>query len=55
MNRPPALVQMALDYATAYPEEIEADLALAERRRQEAPLTLSSQQPGRRGSGRPPG
>jgi hypothetical protein len=29
MNRPPALVQMALDYAAAYPEEIDADLQLA--------------------------
>lgn len=36
MNRPPALVQMALDYAAAYPEEIEAALELAENRRREA-------------------
>jgi len=36
MNRPPALVQMALDYAAAYPEEIDADLQLAESRRREA-------------------
>lgn len=36
MNRPPALVQMALDYAAAYPEEIDADLKLAESRRREA-------------------
>jgi hypothetical protein len=36
MNRPPALVQMALDYAAAYPEDISADLQLAESRRQEA-------------------
>jgi hypothetical protein len=32
MNRPAALVQMALDYAAAYPEEIDADLQLAESR-----------------------
>jgi len=36
MNRPPALVQMALDYAAAYPEEIDADFELAESRRREA-------------------
>jgi hypothetical protein len=36
MNRPPALVQMALDYAAAYPEDIEADLQLAENRHQDA-------------------
>lgn len=36
MNRPPALVQMALDYAAAYPDEIEMDLELAETRRREA-------------------
>jgi uncharacterized protein (DUF433 family) len=36
MNRPPALVQMALDYAGAYSEEIDADLELAESRRREA-------------------
>lgn len=36
MNRPPALIQMALDYAAAYPEEIDADLQLAESRRREA-------------------
>ena len=36
MNRPPALVKMALDYAAAYPDEIGADLQLAESRRQEA-------------------
>lgn len=36
MHRPPALVQMALDYAAAYPEEINADLQLAESRRREA-------------------
>lgn len=37
LNRPPPLVQMALDYAAAYPEEIGADLELAENRRREAP------------------
>lgn len=36
MNRPPALLQMALDYAAAYPEEIESDLLLAQNRRREA-------------------
>jgi len=36
MNRPPALVQMALDYAAAYQEEIDTDLQLAESRRHEA-------------------
>jgi hypothetical protein len=36
MNRPPALVQTALDYAAAYPAEIDADLQLAESRRREA-------------------
>jgi uncharacterized protein (DUF433 family) len=36
MNRPPALVQMALDYAVAYPEEIAADLQLADSRCQAA-------------------
>ena len=36
MNRPPALVQMALDYADAYQDEIDADLQLAESRRQDA-------------------
>ena len=36
MNRPPALIPMALDYAAAYPEEIEADLQLAEHRRRDA-------------------
>jgi hypothetical protein len=36
MNRPPALVQMALDYATAYPEDIDTDLQLAENRRRDA-------------------
>ena len=33
MNRPPALVQMALDYAAAYPDEIGRDLKLAKARR----------------------
>lgn len=36
MNRSPALIQMALDYAAAYPEEIAADLELADSRRREA-------------------
>jgi hypothetical protein len=36
MNRPPALVQMTLDYAAAYREEIDADLQLAKSRRREA-------------------
>jgi hypothetical protein len=36
IKRPPALVQMALDYAAAYPAEIEAALELAEHRRREA-------------------
>jgi hypothetical protein len=36
VNRPSALVQMVLDYAAAYPEEIDADLQLAESRRREA-------------------
>ena len=36
MNRPPALVQMALDYPSSYPEEIEAALELAAYRRREA-------------------
>ena len=36
MNRPPALVEMVLNYATAYPEEIDADLQLATSRRRDA-------------------
>jgi hypothetical protein len=36
MNRPAALVQMALDYAAAYQDEIDADLQLAGSRRREA-------------------
>ena len=36
MNRPPTLVQMALDYAGAYQDEIDADLHLAGTRRREA-------------------
>lgn len=36
MSRPRALVQMALDYAAAYREEIDTDLQLAESRRREA-------------------
>ena len=36
MNRSLPLVQMALNYAAAYAEEIEADLQLAESRRREA-------------------
>lgn len=40
MNRPAPLVQMALDYAAAYPEEIDADLHLAESRRREARVTF---------------
>lgn len=36
IGRPSALVQMALDYAVAYPEEIDADLELAGSRRREA-------------------
>jgi hypothetical protein len=36
MNHPPALVQMALDYAAAYPEEIGPDLQMAESRRRVA-------------------
>jgi hypothetical protein len=36
MNRPPALVQMAIDYAASYPEDIDADLQLAESRRRES-------------------
>jgi uncharacterized protein (DUF433 family) len=35
MNRPLALIQMALDYAAAYPNEIDADLQLAESRRRD--------------------